>query len=72
MSKSEDSTSRKLAFGSITKAEWNWAIGPSMFAEVRIGRFAPSREEIPNGDAPRFENVTTSVVTGGNRDWEAS
>jgi hypothetical protein len=65
-----DSTSKRLASGSIAKVEWQWTVGNSLFAEVRVGRFAPRREEIPNGSARRFENVTTSEVRGGNRNFE--
>ncbi len=69
---SEDSTSKRLSFASITKAEWNWTAGTSWFGEVRVGRFAPRQEESPNGGGARFENITTTEVSGGNRDWEAT
>ena len=72
INRSESSTSKRLALGTAAKLEWNGTFGSSVFAEVRMGRFAPSREEMPNGTEPRFENLTTFDVTGGNRSWEAS
>ena len=41
-----------------------------MFFEVRVGEFGTNRPEKPNGTSPRFEDVITSVVQGGNRDWQ--
>ena len=69
---SEDSTSTRVSSGSVGKAEWQWVMRNAMFATVRAGHFAPRREERPNGSAPRFENVNTLVVSGGNRAWEAA
>ena len=68
---SEESTSERASSGSVVKAEWQWARNP-MFASVRVGRFAPRRDERPHGGGPRFEHGSTGVVSGGNRTWEAT
>jgi hypothetical protein len=67
---SEDSTSRRLSRGWIGKVEWNASLGDSSFLELRAGQFGANRSERPNGLAPRFEDVVTLVVRGGNRDWQ--
>src|SRR4029453_18506667 len=36
----------------------------------RAGGFGADRPENPNGTAPRFEDVATLIVRGGNRDWQ--
>jgi hypothetical protein len=66
----ETSTADLLASGWIWKSEWNSVIAEKVFAEVRVGAFGANRPEQPNGVSPRFEDVTTSVVSGGNRDWQ--
>ena len=68
---SEESTSERESSGSVVKAEWQW-MRNAMFTSVRVGRFAPRRDERPHGSGPRFENATTGVVSGGNRTWEAT
>jgi hypothetical protein len=68
---SEESTSQRASSGSVVKAEWQW-MRNAMFASVRVGRFAPRRDERPHGGGPRFENGSTGVVSGGNRTWEAT
>jgi len=66
----EDSTSELLATGKIWKAEWDTIINHSLFADIRVGQFSTNRAERPHGSAPRFEDVITSVIQGGGRDWQ--
>ena len=66
----DESTAELLATGWIWKGEWNSVIKERVFFEVRVGEFGTNRPEKPNGMSPRFEDVITSVVQGGNRDWQ--
>jgi Carboxypeptidase regulatory-like domain/TonB dependent receptor-like, beta-barrel len=70
VSLAEESTSKLLASGWIWKGEWDSVVNHKMLFDIRIGEFATQRPERPNGTAPRFEDVITSVVQGGNRDWQ--
>ena len=70
INESEDSTSRRLSWGWIGKLEWNASFGDNSYLELRAGQFGANRSEAPNGSAPRFEDVDTLVVLGGNRDWQ--
>ena len=65
--RSEDATSRLEVSGIIWKGEWNATLGKRLFAEVRAGQFDVRSSMAPNGDAPRFEDIDTLVVTGGGR-----
>jgi hypothetical protein len=67
---SEDATAEQLARGWIWKGEWNSIINDQMFFEIRAGQFGANRSQKPNGAAPRFEDVGTRIVRGGNRDWQ--
>ncbi len=69
---SESATSREHASGIIWKAEWNATVGQRFFAEVRVGQFDVRRSLTPNGDAPRFEDIDTLLVSGGGRRRELS
>jgi carboxypeptidase family protein/TonB-dependent receptor-like protein len=66
----EDSTANLMASGWIWKTEWDSTINPRLLFEIRAGEFGTDRPERPNGSAPRFEDAITSVVRGGNRDWQ--
>jgi hypothetical protein len=68
----EESTANLTASGCIWKSEWDSTIGRRILFEIRVGEFRTDRPERPNGSAPRFEDAITSVVLGGNRDWEES
>jgi hypothetical protein len=69
INESEESTTEQLGWGRIWKGEWNSVIGDNAVFEVRLGEFGAYRREKPNGTAPRFEDVGTLTVRGGNRDW---
>ena len=45
-------------------------IKDTLFLEARVGQFGANRPQMPNGMAPRFEDVGNLIVTGGNRDWQ--
>ena len=66
----EDATSRQRTSGIVWKAEWNAAFGERLFAEARIGQFDVRRPSVPNGAAPRYEDIDTLLVTGGGRSFE--
>jgi hypothetical protein len=69
---SEESTTEQRGRGWIWKGEWNSVINNHALFEVRLGEFGADRPERPNGTAPRFEDVGTLIVRGGNRDWQQS
>lgn len=66
---SEDSTWEQLYWGWVWKGEYNWVVNDSMFFEMRGGQFGYNWPNKPNGDGRRSEDIGTSIVTGGNRDW---
>jgi hypothetical protein len=70
INESDESTSDQLAWGWLWKSEWNGVIGDHALVELRAGEFGADRPEKPNGTAPRFEDVGTLIVRGGNRDWQ--
>ena len=63
-------TSEQIAWGWVWKGEWNSVIKNALFLEARAGGFGSNRPERPRGADPRFEDVVTLAVHGGNRDWE--
>ena len=54
------------------KGEWNASVRDSMVFELRAGQFAWDQDWTPRSTAPRFEDLETLVVAGGNRDWEST
>lgn len=54
------------------KGEWNASVRDSMVFEVRAGQFGWHQHWTPRSTAPRFEDLETLVVAGGNRDWEST
>ena len=65
-----DATGEQNASGLIAKAEWNAVVRDNVFFEARVGAFRTRVSQEPNGTAPRFEDIGTQIVRGGNRDWE--
>ena len=65
---SVDSTLNQLATGLAWKAEWNAIASRAVYVEARVGQFATSRAERPNGSSPRTEDRSFEV-SGGNRNW---
>ena len=70
VNESADATADQNANGSIVKAEWNAVVRDSVFFEARVGAFRTRVSQEPNGTAPRFEDIGTQIVRGGNRHWE--
>ena len=70
INESEESTMEQLAWGWVWKGEWNAVINDTLYFEARVGQFGANRPQEPNGTAPRFEDVGTLIVAGGNRDWQ--
>ena len=64
-----ESTLDQLATGLVWKAEWNAIVRRAVYVEARVGQFAASRAERPNGSSPRTEDSLRPEVSGGNRDW---
>ena len=71
INESDESTSDELAWGWVWKGEWNGVIGDHALVELRAGEFGADRSDKPNDrTTPRFEDVGTLIVRGGNRDWQ--
>jgi outer membrane receptor protein involved in Fe transport len=67
-----ESTTEQLAWGWVWKGDWNSVINDRAFLEIRAGQFGANRPEKPNGSSPRFEDVATLSIRGGNRDFQAN
>jgi hypothetical protein len=65
----DDSTSNRQAEGIVWKAEWTAPLGGSLLATARAGQFVVQREDAPYSTSPRFEDLATPTVQGGNRTW---
>jgi hypothetical protein len=66
---SVEATTDQHGWGRIWKAEWDSSFNDRLFVEARIGQFAVDRHETPHSTKPRFEDVNTLAVRGGNRDF---
>ena len=53
----------------VWKAEWSAPLGTNVLASARVGQFVVRRDDSPRGVSPRFEDLATPVVDGGNRTW---
>jgi hypothetical protein len=71
INETSDSTVDQRNAGWLWKGEWNGSVRDSMVFELRAGQFAWDQEWTPRSTAPRFEDLETLVVAGGNRDWES-
>ncbi|HVG69475.1 MAG TPA: carboxypeptidase regulatory-like domain-containing protein [Vicinamibacterales bacterium] len=69
---STDSTSNREARGLVWKAEWSAPLSASLLASARVGQFVVRREDLPRASSPRFEDLATPAVDGGNRTWRES
>lgn len=67
-----DSTVDQRNAGWLWKGEWNASAGDAMLFELRAGQFGWTRDWTPRSTAPRFEDLETLVVTGGNRDTDTA
>jgi hypothetical protein len=67
-----DSTIDQRYASWLWKVEWNAIVTESMVFEVRAGQFGWERNWTPRSTKPRFEDIETLEVRGGNRDWQNS
>lgn len=67
-----DSTVNQHNTALVWKGEWNAIVRDSLMFEIRVGQFAGRQDWTPQSTAPRFEDIETLVVSGGNRDWHLS
>jgi Carboxypeptidase regulatory-like domain/TonB dependent receptor len=65
---SEDSTWRQQYWGHTYKGEWNSVLSDSMFFETRVGQFKYEWPNFRYTEAPAYQDISTNVVSGGNRD----
>jgi hypothetical protein len=72
INETRDSTVDQRNAASLWKGEWNASVGDSMVFELRAGQFGWEQDWTPRSTAPRFEDLETLVVAGGNRDWEST
>ena len=54
------------------KTEWNAIVTDSMAFEARAGQFGWEQDWTSRSSAPRFEDIETLAVRGGNRDWHGA
>jgi len=52
----------------VWKGEWNAAMNNTLLFSVRAGQFGTEQDFRSRSTAPRFEDIETLVVSGGNRD----
>ena len=67
-----DSTLDQRNVGWVWKGEWNSIVDDSTVFEMRLGQYGNEQRLIPQSAAPRFEDIETLVVSGGNRDWHSA
>jgi outer membrane receptor protein involved in Fe transport len=68
----EESTADQHNAGWVWKGEWNAVIDDRLIFEARAGQFGTEQDWKARSSAPRFEDIDTLVVQGGNRDWQQS
>ena len=72
INETSDSTLDQRNTAWLWKGEWNANVRDSMVFELRAGQFGWEQDWTPRSTAPRFEDLETLVVVGGNRDWEST
>jgi hypothetical protein len=65
---SADSTWQQLYWGHTYKGEWSSVISDSVFFETRVGQFKYEWPNFRYTEAPAYQDITTNLVSGGNRD----
>lgn len=68
----ESSTADQHASGRIWKGEWQAVVHDRLLLEFRLGQFGGDQRWDPYSTSPRFEDLETLVVSGGNRDWQSN
>jgi hypothetical protein len=66
---SAESTSNREVKGLVWKAEWSAPLGARLLASARVGQFVVGQKDSPRGESPRFEDLASPIVVGGNRTW---
>jgi hypothetical protein len=72
INETSDSTVDQRNAAWLWKGEWNASIRDSIVFELRAGQFGWEQGWTPRSTAPRFEDLETLVVVGGNREWESA
>jgi outer membrane receptor protein involved in Fe transport len=67
-----DSTVDQRNAAWLWKGDWNGTVRDSVVFELRAGQFGWAQDWTPRSAAPRFEDLETLVVGGGNRDWQST
>jgi hypothetical protein len=62
------STGNQQSSAWVWKGEWNAAVNNALLFSVRVGQFGTGQDFRSRSTAPRFEDIETLVVSGGNRD----
>ena len=70
INETSDSTVDQRNAAWLWKGEWNANARNSLVFELRAGQFGWRQDWTPHSTTPRFEDLETLVVAGGNRDWE--
>jgi outer membrane receptor protein involved in Fe transport len=72
INETEDSTANQHNDGWVWKGEWDSVINDMLLFEVRLGQFGTEQDWTARSASPRFEDIETLLVRGGNRDWHSS
>jgi outer membrane receptor protein involved in Fe transport len=72
INESADSTANQNNAGWVWKGEWDSVINDALLVEVRLGQFATEQDWKARSTSPRFEDIETLLVSGGNRDWHST
>lgn len=67
-----DSTINQRNTAWIWKLEWNAVLSDSLMFESRVGQWANNTDPAPRTTEPRFEDIDTFVVRGGNMDGRST
>ena len=65
------STANQQSSAWVWKGEWNAALNDALLFSVRAGQFGNEQDFRSRSTAPRFEDIGTLVVSGGNRDSQS-
>ena len=66
------STGNQQGHAWVWKGEWNAAVNNALLFSVRAGQFGNRQDFRSRSTTPRFEDIQTLLVSGGNRDTQSS
>jgi carboxypeptidase family protein/TonB-dependent receptor-like protein len=72
INETKESTADQHNAGWVWKGEWNAVIDDRLIVDARAGQFGTEQAWNARNSAPRFEDIDTLLVWGGNRDWQSS